>query len=201
MTRVLQLNSSIFADDGQSTRLADAYVARLRREDPATEVRRRDLAADPVPHLTARRFTALATPEAERTPGQRAIAAESDALVAELEWADELVLGVPMYNFSVPSQLKAWFDHVARAGVTFRYTESGPVGLLAGRRARVFTTRGGVYGRDSDLETPYVRQFLGLLGITDVEVVCAQGLAMGEQQRDAALAEAERGLDRLAAAA
>lgn len=201
MTHVLQLNSSIFSDDGQSSRLADAYVARLRRQDPATEVCRRDLAADPVPHLTAERFTALAAPEAERTPGQRAIAAESDALVAELEWADELVLGAPMYNFSVPSQLKAWFDHVARAGVTFRYTESGPVGLLAGRRARVFTTRGGVYDRDSDLETPYVRQFLGFLGITDVEFVHAQGLAMGDDHRDAGLAEAERGLDRLAAAA
>ena len=201
MTRVLQINSSIFSGDGQSSRLADAYVERRRREDPATEVRRRDLARTPLPHLTAERFAALAAPAAERTPGQQAIAAESDALVAELQWADELVIGLPMYNFSIPSQLKAWFDHVARAGVTFRYTESGPVGLLEGKRARVFSTRGGIYDEETDHEVPYVRQFLGLLGITAVDFVFAQGLAMGERFREAGLEDAERGLDRLLAAA
>ena len=198
MTRVLQINSSIFSDGGQSTALADDFVARLRAADPTATVVRRDLAAEPLPHLDAERFGAFVTAPTERTERQAALAAESDALVDELQAADLLVLGAPMYNFNVPSQLKAWFDHVARAGRTFRYTENGPEGLLSGR-AVVFGTHGGVHG-EHDRETPYVRQFLGFLGIDDVRFVTAEGLAMGEDTRDRALAEARERLSALATA-
>ncbi|HEY5790183.1 MAG TPA: NAD(P)H-dependent oxidoreductase [Gammaproteobacteria bacterium] len=166
---------------------------------PALQVNYRDLGRDPVPHLDATRLTAIAT--AERTPEQQAIAAEADALIAELQQADLLVLGVPMYNFSVPTQLKAWFDHVARAGTTFRYTADGAQGLLVGKRAVVFTSRGGMHrGQASDTVTPWLRTVLGFLGIDEVEFVYAEGLNLGDDARQAGLDAAGRELDRLAAA-
>src|SRR5690348_20258 len=135
---LLQINTSLFSNTGQSTRLADQFVAGRQAADRALGVVVRDLARDPIPHLTAERFQAfLAKPEA-RNAAQRAIVAESDALIDELKAADIVAIGLPMYNFGVPSQLKAYFDHVARAGVTFRYTDQGPVGLLAGKKAYVF---------------------------------------------------------------
>jgi FMN-dependent NADH-azoreductase len=119
-------------------------------------------------------------------------------LIDELKAADVVVLGLPMYNFGVPSQLKAYFDHVARAGVTFRYAEQGPVGLLTGKKAYVLATRGGSYaGTPRDLETGYVRQFLGFIGITDVEFVYAEGLAINEASRQASLARAANSIARL----
>ncbi len=131
---------------------------------------------------------------------QAQVAAESDALVAELRAADVIVIGLPMYNFGVPSTLKAYFDHVARAGVTFRYTAQGPEGLLEGKKAYVVATRGGKYsGTPQDLQSAYVRQFLGFVGITEVEFVYAEGLALGDESRAAALAEAGGRLQRLAA--
>ena len=155
----------------------------------------RDLAAQPVPHLTAERFAALASRPGARTLEQAAILAESDALVAELREADTIVLGLPMYNFGVPSTLKAYFDHVARAGVTFRYAASGPEGLLKGKRAVVFAARGGLYaGTSRDTQTGYIRDFLAFLGITDVDFVYAEGLAMGEAPREAGLARAHAAL-------
>src|SRR5258708_7242755 len=135
MKTLLQINASLFSDGGQSSRLADAFVARWRAANPAGQVIVRDLARDPVPHLTAERFQAfLAKPE-ERSAEQHAHAGFSDALVDELKAADVIVLGLPMYNFGIPSTLKAYFDHVARGGVTFRYTANGPEGLLTGKKA------------------------------------------------------------------
>ena len=131
----------------------------------------------------------FAKPE-ERTPEQRAVIAYSDALIDELRRADVLVLGLPMYNFGVPSQLKAWFDHIARAGETFKYTEKGPVGLLTGKKAYVFATRGGLYGDDHS-QSEFVRQFLGFLGITDVEFVYAEGLAISPESRNNSLIAAQ----------
>jgi len=131
---------------------------------------------------------------------QARVAAESDALIAELRSADVVVIGLPMYNFGVPSTLKTYFDHVARAGETFRYTANGPEGLLQGKRACVIATRGGRYaGTARDLQSAFVRQFLGFIGITDVEFVYAEGLAMGEEARVAALAEAGKRIEQLAA--
>jgi len=198
---LLQINTSLFSNSGQSTRLAEQFVAGRRAADPDLDVVVRDLAREPVPHLTAERFQAfIAQPEA-RTPAQETIVAESDALIEELKAADVIVFGLPMYNFGVPSQLKAYFDHVARAGVTFRYTEKGPVGLLTGKKAYVFATRGGVYaGTPRDAETSYVRQFLAFLGITDVEFVYAEGLAMGAASKEQSLAKAHAEVDRLGSA-
>jgi FMN-dependent NADH-azoreductase len=126
--------------------------------------------------------------------------AESDALIEELRRADVLVLGLPMYNFGVPSTLRAYFDHVARAGVTFRYTPEGPVGLLTGKKAYVVATRGGRYaGTTADLQSAYVRQFLGFIGIREVEFIYAEGLALGAEQRERAIAAAEARIEALAA--
>ena len=126
--------------------------------------------------------------------------AYSDALINELQQADVIVIGLPMYNFGVPSQLKAYFDHIARAGVTFKYTEQGPVGLLTGKRAYVFAARGGVYaGTPLDTQTGYVRDFLRFLGITDVNFVYAEGLAISPQSKEAGLAKAGAEIASLAA--
>ena len=200
----LQLNTSLSGDTALSARLAAEFVAaqatadRLAGIEVVTQVR--DLARDPLPHLTAERFQALTTPAQDRSDAQAAIAAESDLLVAELQAADVVVIGLPMYNFGIPSTLKAYFDHVARAGVTFKYTAQGPQGLLAGKKAVVIATRGGVYsGTPLDLQSAYVRQFLGFIGITDVEFVYAEGLAMGPDAREAAVASATSRIETLAA--
>ena len=195
---ILLVKSSLFAGSGQSSRLADEFVARQRALDPAARVVVRDLAVTPVPHLTAERFQAfLAKPES-RTAEQQAIVAYSDMLIEELRAADAIVVGLPMYNFGVPSTLKAYFDHVARAGETFRYTEKGAVGLLTGKRAIVFATRGGLYeGTPLDTQTGYVRTFLAFLGIQDVKFVYAEGLAKGDAKRELSLAEARVAAEQL----
>jgi FMN-dependent NADH-azoreductase len=124
----------------------------------------------------------------------------SDALIDELRRADVIVIGLPMYNFGAPSSLKAYFDHIARAGVTFRYTPQGPVGLLTGKKVYVFATRGGAYaGTPLDTQTTYVRDFLRFIGIDDVEFVYVEGLSLGAEQKDAALAEARDVIDRITA--
>ena len=187
----LQLNTSLFGPGGQSTTLANEFVARR-----GGKVIVRDLARDPVPHLDAARFGAfLAKPE-DRTPEQQAVVDYSDALIAELREADTIVLGLPMYNFNVPSTLRAYFDHVARVGVTFKYSDKGPVGLLTGKKAYVFVTRGGVYGTEH-IHTRYVRDFLAFLGVTDVEFIYAEGLAISPASKDAALAKAREVIERL----
>jgi FMN-dependent NADH-azoreductase len=199
MNTILQINTSLFGEQGQSSRLAADFAGTLAAAT-GDRLLVRDLAQHPVPHLTAERVTAFGTPASQRTVEQQRHVAESDTLIDELRRADVLVLGLPMYNFGVPSTLKAYFDHVARAGVTFRYTAEGPVGLLAGKKAFVFATRGGRHaGTAADLQTAYVRQFLGFIGIRDVEFVYAEGLALGEQQREQALAAAAERIGQLAA--
>jgi FMN-dependent NADH-azoreductase len=200
MKTLLQIQASIFSDGGESSRLARQFVAEWRKANASGEVVVRDIGREPVPHLTAERFQSfLAKPE-ERSDAQRAVADYSDALIDELRRADVIVLGLPMYNFGVPSSLKAYFDHIARSGVTFRYTEKGPQGLLTGKKAYVFAARGGLYaGTPLDTQTGYVRDFLRFLGIDDVEFVYAEGLAMGEASKSRALANAERSIQSLAA--
>ena len=199
MQTVLQLTTSLFGEQGQSSRLASEFSQTLA-EAGGGKVVVRDLAQHPLPHLTAERFTAFGTPASQRTLEQQRLVAESDALIDELRRADVLVIGLPMYNFGVPSTLKAYFDHVARAGVTFRYTADGPVGLLTGKKAYVFATRGGKHaGTATDLQTGFVRQFLGFIGIRDVEFIYAEGLALGEQQREQSLAAVAERIVQLAA--
>ena len=198
MQTLLQVNASLFERQGQSSQLADRFVAAFRASHPGAEVIQRDVGGDAVPHLTAQRFQAfLAQPEA-RTPEQQAVVAYSDGLIDELRRADVIVLGLPLYNFGVPSSLKAYFDHVARANVTFRYTASGPEGLLKGKKAIVFAARGGRYaGTPLDTQTGFVRDFLRFVGIEDVEFVYAEGLAMGEEPKAQSLARAQERIAQL----
>jgi FMN-dependent NADH-azoreductase len=193
MTKLLQINASIQGENGQSSQLANRFVAGWQSRHPEGRVVRRDLAADPVPHLTAARFAAFLTPAEKHDDEQRAVAQFSDGLIDELRQADVLVLGLPMYNFGVPSQLKAYFDHIARAGETFRYTANGPVGLLNGKKVYVFAARGGLYaGTALDTQTSYVRDFLRFIGIEDIEFVYAEGLAISAESKASGLANAEK---------
>ena len=198
MTTLLQLTSSLSSTDGQSSKLAQEFVDEWRAAHPGARVIVRDLARTPVPHLDAARFGAfLAKPES-RTLEQQAVIRYSDALIDELRRADVIVLGLPMYNFGVPSTLKAYFDHIARAGVTFRYTDKGAVGLLGGKKAYIFAARGGKYvGTPYDFETGYVRQFLAFIGIDDVEFIYAEGLALGEASAQSSMAAARGAIQRL----
>ena len=198
MKTLLQLNTSLFSDAGQSSRLAGRFVAGWRASNPGAQVLVRDLATEPVPHITAARFQSFTTRADARTADQAKVVAYSDALIDELKRADTIVLGLPMYNFGIPSTLKAYFDHVARAGVTFNYTAEGPVGLLKGKKAYVFAARGGLYaGTPLDTQTRYVRDFLAFLGIDDVEFVYAEGLAISDASREKALGAANSEIDML----
>ncbi len=201
MTTLLQINASINDDNGQSSQLANQFVAAFRTRIPDAKIVVRNVAAaDPVPHLNAERFGAFITRAEQRSAEQHAVVAYSDKLIDELRQADVIVLGLPMYNFGVPSQLKAYFDHVARAGVTFKYTEKGPVGQLTGKKVYVFAARGGLYvGTPLDTQTSYVRDFLRFLGMADVEFVYAEGLAISPQSKEAGLAKAVAEIARLAA--
>jgi FMN-dependent NADH-azoreductase len=198
MKTLLQIRSSIFSDGGQSSRLAERFVAAWRVANPEGKVVVRDLAREPVPHLNAARFGAFLAKRGERTPEQQAVVAYSDALIAELKGADVVVLGLPMYNFGLPSTLKAYFDHIARAGETFRYTEKGAVGLVTGKEVYVFTARGGLYdGTPRDTQTPYIREYLGFLGMSEIEFVHAEGLAISEASKQQGIDRAHAQIDRL----
>jgi FMN-dependent NADH-azoreductase len=199
MSTLLLLKTSLFAEDGASSRLANEYVKVWRAAHIHGVVVERNLAAQPAPHLTAERFLAFTSKPGERTAEQQAALDYSDALIDELKRADEIVLTAPMYNFGVPSGLKAYFDHVARAGVTFRYTANGPIGLLTNKRVTVIATRGGVYaGTVKDTASAYLRDFLAFLGLTDVEFVYAEGLALGAEHKQRALGDAQSSLLALA---
>ena len=192
MTTLLQINASIFGADGVSSQLSDQFVAGWQAANPADRVITRDLARDTPPHLTAERFTGFSTASDQRTTAQQEAVAYSDALIAELGAAQLLVLGLPMYNFGLPTQFKAWFDHVARAGVTFNYTAQGLRGAFPQLRAVVFASRGGTYaGTANDLEVAHLKQLLGLIGITDVHVVFAEGMARAGRDTRMATAREE----------
>ena len=188
---ILQINSSARSEGSYSTRLADRIVARLREADPEATLTLRNLTANPHPTLDEAALGALFTPAAQRNVEQAARVALDDALIAEIAAADVVVLGVPMYNFGVPAQLKNWIDAISRAGVTFRYTSHGPEGLLKGKKVYVALTRGGKYrNTPSDTQVPYLATVLGFLGMTDVHYVYAEGLAMGADAEREALATA-----------
>jgi FMN-dependent NADH-azoreductase len=200
MTTLLQINASLNKGNGQSSLLANQFVAAFHKRRPEAKIVVRDVAAagEPVPHLNAERFGAFITKPEQRSAAQRAVVAYSDILINELKEADVVVLGLPMYNFGVPSQLKAYFDHIARAGVTFQYTEKGPVGLLTGKKVYVFAARGGLYaGTPMDTQTSYVRDFLRFVGMDDVEFVYAEGLAISPESKEAGLAKAVAEIERL----
>ncbi len=184
---ILQINASARratdAEGSVSTRLANELTAGLRAASPAATVTVRDLNVTPQPVLDEAALGALFTPVSQRTPEQAARVALDDALIAELQAADTIVIGVPMYNFNVTAQFKNWIDAVARAGVTFKYTEQGPVGLVTGKKVYIVTSRGGIHrNQPSDQMTPYLRTVLAFLGMTDVEFVYAEGMACAAEQ-------------------
>ena len=189
---ILQINSSARSSGSESTRLADAIVAKLQSAAPGAALVRRDLAVNPHPPIDEATLGALFTPADQRSAEQAARVALDDALIAEVQAADVIVIGAPMYNFGITVQLKSWFDAIARVGVTFRYSATGPEGLLTNKKVYVTLARGGLY-RDSgnDWQVPYLKTFLGFLGLTDVTFVYAEGLGMGPE----AVAKAQAAAD------
>ena len=189
---ILQINSSARSTGSESTRLADAIVAKLQAANVGAVVSRRDLAANPHPVLDEAALQALFTPADQRSAEQAARVALDDALIAQVQAADAIVIGAPMYNFGITVQLKAWFDAIARAGVTFKYGATGPVGLVTGKKVYVAIARGGFH-RDgpSDTQLPHLKMFLAFLGMTDVQFVYAEGMGMGPEAVAKAQAQAD----------
>ena len=200
----LYLNSSVRSTGSVSRQLSGEFIEKLKVAHPGAQVVTRDLAAHPLPHLSESMVGAYFTPPEQRSDEQKQLIKQSDEVVAELMAADIVVVGAPMYNFSVSSTLKSWIDHVARAGVTFKYTETGPVGLVHGKKFVIFTSRAGVYSsgpaQAMDFQETYLRGVLGFLGITDVSFVSAEGLAMGDEAVNSALANGRQAMDALIAA-
>lgn len=180
--KTLVILSSILGNRSHSKELADHMVARIKQADPAAVITTRDIGAEPLPYFDGATAGALFTPADARTLEQQRIVERSDALIAELLQADRIVFAVPVYNFTLPAQLKSYLDHVARAGVTFRYTPEGVAeGLVKGKQVFVLTARGGkAEGTPNDTMTPYLRQMLGFLGMNEVTFIAAEGMAMGE---------------------
>ena len=198
---ILQINSSARRDASHSTRLATRLVQRLRETEPESIVTVRDLNDVPHPVLDEVALTALFTPADQRTPEQAARVALDDALIAEIQAADVVVLGVPMYNFGVPAPLKNWIDAISRAGVTFRYTEKGPEGLLKGKKVYVALTRGGQYrNTPADTQVPYLKAVFTFLGLANVQFVYAEGLAMGPDAERSGIAAAHEQIEEALAA-
>ena len=199
MNNLLQINTSARAA-GQANRLADDFIHAWREAHPADQITLRDLTSQPVPHLDERTLNAFFTSPEQRDADMQVAVRLSDELITEIQAADVIVIGVPMYNFGIPSTLKAYFDHIARAGITFRYTANGPEGLLKGKRAIILAARGGIYsGTPKDTQTAYLRDFLGFVGITEVEFIYAEGLAMGDEQAERAKQAAQTCIQQLAA--
>ncbi|WP_448682088.1 FMN-dependent NADH-azoreductase [Pseudomonas nicosulfuronedens] len=199
MSRVLVIESSARQEGSVSRQLTRDFIAQWQAAHPADEVKVRDLAVEQVPHLDANLLGGWMKPAQEHSGIERAALERSNLLTAELQAADVLVLAAPMYNFAIPSTLKSWLDHVLRAGVTFQYTETGPQGLLTGKRAFVLTSRGGVYaGGALDHQEPYLRQALGFVGIHDVTFIHAEGLNMGGEFAEKGLAKARAQLAAIA---
>lgn len=201
MDRILVVNSSVSGDESVSRTLVEDTVQRLLAASPRARVTRRDLGNAPVPHLTP---TTVAGVRADATTEQEVAArALSDELIAELQQSNTLVIGAPMYNFSIPSTLRSWFDHVLRPRVTFAYGDSGPRGMLEGIRAIVIESRGGLYsegpGSVLDFQEPYLKQLLGFVGITDVAFIHAERTGFGPEARDAAIEHAKVQIDEVVA--
>ncbi|HEY0286297.1 MAG TPA: FMN-dependent NADH-azoreductase [Pseudomonas sp.] len=180
MSSVLIIESSARQQDSVSRQLTQQFISQWRNAHPTDEVTVRDLAVDQVPHLDLNLLGGWMKPADQRSAGEQSALDRSNELTQELVAADVLVLAAPMYNFAIPSTLKSWFDHVLRAGLTFKYGQTGPQGLLIGKRAYVLTARGGIYaGSTLDHQEPYLRQILGFVGIYDVTFIHAEGLNMG----------------------
>ncbi len=200
MKNILRIDSSLFAEASVSQQLADELIATLKQQYGEISLVTRDLGETHIPHIDGNWISALSTDETQRTPEQKQIAAFANELVSEIQQADIVVIGAPMYNFSVPSVLKAWFDHITQAGVTFSYTSKGPEGLLTGKTAYVITTRGGLHkDKPSDTQVPYIKNILQFIGINDTHIIYAEGLNMGGDHRQHGIAQARQTIQIVAA--
>ncbi|WP_448681065.1 FMN-dependent NADH-azoreductase [Pseudomonas nicosulfuronedens] len=191
--KLLHIDSSILGDNSASRQLSAELVAAWAAAEPGVEVTYRDLAADAISHLSSASLVAAGTPAEMRDAAQKHEAALGEKSIEEFLGADAIVIGAPMYNFSIPSQLKAWIDRIAVAGKTFRYTESGPEGLAVGKKVIIVSTAGGIHaGQPSGIaHENYLQLVLNFLGITDIEIVRAEGLAYGDEPRRNAIAGAQ----------
>jgi FMN-dependent NADH-azoreductase len=197
MNRLLFVTSSVFGPGSKSRQIGAEFVAAWGKAHPGTAVVERHLSPESLPHLTQETIAAWSLPEEQRSPRQREIAAFADAVIAEVEAADIVVIAAPMYNFTISSTLKSWIDHLVRAGRTFRYSAAGPEGLLKGKKVFIVTGRGGVYSGDSparglDFQEPYLRAILGFLGLTDVTFIHIEGLAVSPESAASGLARARK---------
>ena len=197
MKTLLRIDSSLSGENSASKLLADESINSLQRNE-VLQITYRDITADGIPHLNHTHIAALSTPREQQPPDQQTWLDYADSLISEVIAADTLLIGAPMYNFGVPSVLKSWFDHIARAGVTFRYTSEGPEGLLKNKQAIIITTRGGIHrNQQSDSETHFITTMLNFLGIKKINFIYAEGLNMGNGERDAGLAEARQQIQQL----
>ncbi len=194
MKKLLAISSSPGRSHSYSRNLVHAFVDNFSQKMTETKVVTRDLAEQPIPHLDEATIGAFYTPTDQLSNEQKKILALSDDLIDELESSDVIVIGAPMHNFSIPSGLKSYIDHVARVGRTFQYTENGPQGLLQGKKVYILTTRGGDYSQMPmaalDHQEPYLRTVLGFLGLDDIEFIHSQGMAMGEEKSKQAFEDA-----------
>lgn len=199
MSRVLIIESSARQQGSVSRQLTQQFISQWQAAHPADQITMRDLAINPVPHLDSTLLGGWMKPAEQRNEVEQLALERSNQLTDELVAADVLVLAAPMYNFAIPSTLKAWFDHVLRAGVTFKYGETGPQGLLIGKRAYVLTARGGIYaGSSLDHQEPYLRQVLGFVGVHNVTFIHAEGLNMGGDFLEKGLNQAKAKLAQVA---
>jgi len=206
MAKLLFVTSSLFGEGSQSRLIAGEFIDRWRRSHPRTVVVERELTAETMPHLSLPALAAAVTPAETRSAEQHQAAALADALIAEVEAAEVIVLAVPMYNFSIPSTLKAWIDHITRSGRTFRYGAAGPEGLLRGRKVFVITGRGLVYGdsspgKDMDFQAPYLRAMLAFLGLDDVTFIHLEGLKISPETSAGTIERARQAIGDLLPAA
>jgi len=198
MKKVLVVQSTISGEQGKSAQLIDQFLQAMPSGFSTETV---DLVNGDWPHLAMPEIGAWMTPASDRSAEQAQLAARSDNAIKQVQDADVILVGVPMYNFGVPSQLKAWFDRLARAGITFKYTEQGPVGLLADKPVVIFATRGGIYkDLPADSQTPFLQSFFNFVGLKDLHFVYAEGLNMGSDSASAALTAASARIADLTAA-
>jgi FMN-dependent NADH-azoreductase len=199
MSRVLIIESSARQQDSVSRQLTQTFISQWQTAHPNDHITVRDLAANPVPHLDINLLGGWMKPAEQRTDIEQVSLERSNQLTDELLAADVLVMAAPMYNFAIPSTLKAWLDHVLRAGVTFKYTDTGPQGLLSGKRAYVLTARGGIYaGSTADHQEPYLRQVMAFIGIHDVTFIHAEGMNLGGDFQEKGLSQANAKLSLVA---
>ncbi len=194
---ILQINASIRGADSASSALASEISARLHDANPTCPIQLLDVGASPLPLLDNEFLGAHFAPVGQRSAAQQALVDRTDQAIAQVQAANFVVIGVPMYNFAVPAQLKSWFDAVARAGVTFRYTDGGPQGLLTGKKVYLALARGGIYPANEDPQLPWLLRMLAFIGLSDVTTVRAEGLAMGQAVSIAAMQSAREQISAL----